>query len=394
MNIGFITYDYPSKARPFYGAFVRNIVRAIARTGTRCTVINPVSIFHKRYGPLDPEVSWDAFIRENPIEVRKPRYFSASDKTLLFFNTEYITHNNFYKAVKRTLEELKPTPDILYGHFIFPSGAVVAQLGSLKGITSIMAVGEDTEEDFIKKHRMLKTKWDIGRIDGVIAVSSVNKRRCIEELLIPDEKIIVLPNGIDFSLFYPRERSEMRKKYGLPNNRIIIAFVGHFDTRKGPNRILESVEGLDNIGVVFIGAGTINLTGNSVLFKGVLEHERVPEMLSAADFFVLPTLSEGSCNAILEAMACGLPVITSKNDFNDDIIGNGTAFRIDPLDTKEIRNAIIRLSSNSTLREEMSSKALIWARGYDVNKRAAKILEWMRRIRKGTSKSTLMEQST
>lgn len=381
MHIVFVTYDYPSKARPFYGAFVRNFIRAIARVGIKCIVINPVSIFHRRYGILDPVITWDKFIHENPIEVRKPRYFSASSKNLFLFNTESITLHYYHKAVQLTIEDLKPKPDVLYGHFIYPSGAVVAKLGSEMKTTSIVAVGEDTTEDFTNKDRLFKDRWDIRQISGVVAVSTVNKKRCIDELLINEDKVIMLPNGVDFSLFYPRDQIEMRRKYNLPINKIIIAFTGHFENRKGPNRILEAIKGIDGIGIVLIGSGKMKLENSRILFKGVIEHDKVPEMLSASDMFVLPTLSEGSCNAILEAMACGLPVVSSLSEYNNDILNADTAIQVDPLNITQIRKAILSLKQNIELRKKMSEMSLKHVKQFDVILRTRILLGWINKIR-------------
>jgi teichuronic acid biosynthesis glycosyltransferase TuaC len=385
MHIVFVTYDYPSAARPFYGAFVRNLIRAIARVGIKCTVINPVSYFHRKYGSLDPILSHDAFISGNPIEVRKPRYLSASYKNLLFLNTEYITHYNFYKTVKKTILNLKQRPDVLYGHFIFPSGAVVATLGAEMNIPSIVAVGEDTEEEFIAKDRLLNSKWDIRKITGVVAVSCINKNRCINELQIPEEIIRVIPNGVDFTLFYQRNRTEMREKYNLPLDKFIIAFTGHFEERKGPNRILEAVRNFDKLGIVFMGSGPLKFTDQKVLFKGMLEHEKVPELLSAADIFVLPTLSEGCCNAILEAMACGLPVISSIGDYNNESLNNEVSIRVDPMNISKLSNAIELLQNNVELRNKMSNEALAHVSKFNVDTRAHRILDWIKNINKNAS---------
>jgi teichuronic acid biosynthesis glycosyltransferase TuaC len=385
MHILFITYDYPSLARPFYGAFVRNLIRAIALTGAKCTVINPVSYFHRKYGKLDPVSSWDSYVPGNPIEIKKPRYLSLSSRNLIFFNTELISHYYFDKAVFRTLNVIKTVPDVLYGHFIYPSGVVAANLGFKKNITSIVAVGEDDEEDFIGKDRLFRKRWDIRHVQGVIAVSSLNKKRCIEELNIPENKILLSPNGVDFNLFYPRDRLKMRLKYNLPLEKTIIAFTGHFTNRKGPTRLLQAIKGLDNIGVVLIGSGSLALENKYILFKGVLEHETVPEMLSAADMFVLPTLSEGSCNAILEAMSCGLPVISSSGEFNDGILNNKVAIRVNPLDIIEIRNAIDLLLNDVQLRNTMSIASLNHVKQFNIHSRARKIIEWIRDIQNGQS---------
>jgi glycosyltransferase involved in cell wall biosynthesis len=264
---------------------------------------------------------------------------------------------------------------------MFPSGAVVANLGMRLQIPSIVAVGESTEEELIERDRLLRRKWDIRHITGVIAVSRVNKERCVAELSLADDKILLSPNGADLSLFHPRDRMLMRAKYGLPACKKILAFTGHFNHIKGPNRVLEAIKGMDNVGVVLIGEGAMNLTDSKILFKAVLEHEKVPELLSAADIFVLPTRSEGSCNAILEALACGLPVVTSIHKFNDDIVDDNVCIRINPENIGEIRESILRLSTDNALCVEMSQKALARIERFDINLRAKNVIDWIYKLK-------------
>ena len=122
------------------------------------------------------------------------------------------------------------------------------------------------------------------------------------------------------------------------------------------------------------------LESDNILYKGTLEHSLIPEMLSAGDFFVLPTLAEGSCNAIIESLACGLPIITSNSKFNDDIINNKVAIRVDPLNIGQIRNAIIKLMKERELRNGMSQEAVKWAKNFDIDIRARNIVEWINAI--------------
>jgi len=103
----------------------------------------------------------------------------------------------------------------------------------------------------------------------------------------------------------------------------------------------------------------------------------VAAYLNAADFFVLPTLAEGCCNAIVEAMACGLPIISSNRDFNEGILDDQCAILLDPLDISAIRDAIITLSNDSTLRKKMSEAALRKAQFLDITQRAQRILSFM-----------------
>ena len=76
--------------------------------------------------------------------------------------------------------------------------------------------------------------------------------------------------------------------------------------------------------------------------------------LNAADFFILPTLAEGCCNAIIEAIACGLPVISSDLPFNRDILDESNSILVDPTDITSIQEAIVRLYENIDLRKQLS----------------------------------------
>jgi glycosyltransferase involved in cell wall biosynthesis len=375
-HIVFISSNYPSKTRPFQGVFLQNLIREIARNGVQCSVISPVSIFDRRYGKIDPKISIDDSIKNNYVKILRPRYISFSNKKISHLNTFRLTYQSFKRTIHDTLPYLDISPHICYGHFLYPAGASAVEIACKLDIPSIVAVGESSFWS-IEAIGYRKAISDFKRVNGVIAVSSAIKVFLMEKLKIPDEKIIILPNGVDLTHFYPRDRHMMREKFGFPIKKFIIAFAGVFSERKGPHRLLLAVSGLDDIGLIFIGSGPIVLDGDNILFKGILEHSQIPEMLSAADIFVLPTIAEGSCNAIIEALACGLPVITSKGAFNDDIVDDSVSIRIDPLNIAEIREAVMDLYNNPLKCREMSLNALAKAQHYNINLRVKKIIEWI-----------------
>ncbi len=389
-HITFISSNYPSISYPNKYIFVQQLVRAIARTGIKCSVISPVSIFDKRYGKLPHTISTDSTYENNSIKILRPRFLSFSTKQIMSFNTFHLTQIAFNNAVFRSLSYLDFPVDILYGHFIYPSGYSAVNFAKKLGIASIIACGESVCFNNKKLWSVepigyQKAINDFKQVSGIIAVSSLLKEILQSKLKIPEEKIKVFPNGVDLNLFYARNKYKMRKKHGLPLDKTIIVFIGHFENRKGPQRVLEAVKGLKNIGIVFIGGGNIPLESENILFKGILKHSLIPEMLSAGDFFVLPTLEEGSCNAIIEAFACGLPVITSNGKFNDDIINDEVAINVDPLNVVQIRNAIIKLMNDRELRNKMSLEAIKWARNFDIDIRVRNIVEWMNIIIKNNN---------
>ena len=91
---------------------------------------------------------------------------------------------------------------------------------------------------------------------------------------------------------------------------------------------------------IFIGSGEQTPEIDGILFCGKLPHDQIVHYLNAADVFVLPTLAEGCSNAIIEAMACGLPIISSDLPFNDDILDAENSIRVNSLDVESIAEAI------------------------------------------------------
>lgn len=375
-HIGVIAGSYPSPARPYAGMFVDQLVRAIARKGTRCTVIAPLP-FHDRLlerlavgkAPTKP-------IDANGVSVVRPLFLSLGNKRLGPVRSYFATQLFFERAVMHALRGLDERPDALYGHFLYPSGATAARVGRTLGIPAFAACGEGSmwTLDLVGTARARRELCDL---TGAVAVSTVLEKALISRVGIPEDQIGMFPNGVDREKFYPRDRQAMRKKFGLPPEKLIVAFVGTFNHDKGAIRVADAMEGIEGVGAVYVGKGEVVPGDSQTLFKGVLPHASVPEMLSAADLFVLPTLIEGSCNAIIEAMACGLPVVTSRDEFNDDIVDDSVALRVDPLDVAAIRGAIITLKEDAALRSRMGTAALEKARHLDINTRAERICSFI-----------------
>jgi glycosyltransferase involved in cell wall biosynthesis len=208
-----------------------------------------------------------------------------------------------------------------------------------------------------------------------------------ERLSLSAERIGVFPNGFNRRVFFPRERAAMRRQYGLPEDRFLIAFTGSFEPRKGARRVAEAIRGMGDVAGVFIGGGDEPPGGDNVVFCQRVPHLQVPELLSACDAFVLPTTDEGCCNAIVEAMACGLPVISSTGEFNDEILNEHVALRVEALDVSALRAAIVCLKEDAALRQRMAVAALKWSENFDIDQRAKNILRFMEANMRGDLRS-------
>lgn len=377
-NICIISGGFPTPAAPSKYTFVDQLACAFANAGQKITVISPVGMF-KEINDRNAFFK-NHWIREtdkgNRVEVFHPRFFSMSSKKVGFVNTGVWTTKAFISCVESQLLSLTQKPDIVYSHFLVPGGCSAAFLGQKYGFPSFTAFGESSLWS-VNSIGIKKTQHYLKDITGIVSVSTENKKILVENRLCDDEKIGVFPNGVNHSLFYPRDKITMRKKYGFPINSVIGIYTGAFSNGKGALRVKKATDGIDDIKMIYIGSGGLEPSASNIVYKGITAHEQVPELLSAADFFVLPTLAEGCCNAIIEAMACGLPIISSDRSFNDDILSNDYAIRVDPEDVEAIRNAIALLVKDSERRKKMSFLALDAAKRFDVNKRAMEILSWM-----------------
>ena len=378
MHIAFVAASFPTTERPTAGTFVKQFVWAMAKQGHRCTVIHPISIFERRRGKLPPRFSVET-VGQSTIETIRPPYVSCSSRKIGCLHTGRWTQTTFERAVIRSIQKLENKPDIIYGHFLYIAGRAATVVGNSLGMPAIIGVGEGTfwTVDPFGKTRAIR---DLSQVSGFIAVASHVRNGLVKQFHVPDEKIILAPNGVDLSKFKPMDRREARRELGIAPDLFLIVFVGNFDELKGARELIQAAHGLEGTGVAMIGSGPIAPESDNLIYRGPVAHDKLPSWLNAADIFVLPTREEGSCNAVIEALACGIPIVTSDGDYMDDLVDDKVAIRISPTNVKAIREAIITLKNDSERRLRMSNACIEKSSEFDINIRARRISDWMRLI--------------
>lgn len=366
---------YPDEYNRYRNVFFQNLIFAMADAGIDCTVISPVPV--TRYGRDIRKVSKtriDVTPKGAKVKVYHPRYISLSAKKIGKINTGIFTEALFQRSAFQCAKRLKKEFDVVYGHFFLSGGLAAIKIGKYRNIPSYVAYGEcNYDTEIVHLFREL-TQSDIEGLTGIVAVSTHNANVLKGKKVFADIPMIIAPNSVDMTLFYKRNKEECRRELCIPQDKFIVGFVGGFVDRKGDKRLLEAVNGADDVYVAFAGRGDTPPCGDKVVFCKALEHDQVPIFLNAVDAFCLPTLNEGSCNAIVEAAACGLPIISSDLPFNDDILTNENSIRIDPNSVDEIRDAIVKIYSDSEFRSRLGNAVYMDSREFDIDVRAKKIL--------------------
>ena len=372
MKICVVSPSFPtSKTIDF--VFVDQLCRAFADLGHQVTVIAPQSLTKCLMRRI-PVIKCHSFYKTsigNTIELFRPYTISMGNTGIKLFR------NSNQKALKRVFRRLKTKPDVCYGHF-WNSIFLLYPFAKQANIPLCGASGEENvacyvrrSDDFINNIR--------NYISGVVSVSTKNQQECFALNLVPPEKSIVIPNAINHTLFCLMNKTECRNKLGLDEKHFIVAFVGQFVPRKGTMRLNEALKKLgdSNVKAVFIGSGSENPDYGGIIYKGRVDHDDVPVWLNAADVFVLPTENEGCCNAIIEAMACGLPIISTDAPFNYDILNDSNSIMVDCHDIDAITEAIKRLHNDIELRQQLSNGAKRTAQNLSIKHRAERIIDFI-----------------
>ncbi len=194
----------------------------------------------------------------------------------------------------------------------------------------------------------------------------------------PHDRLVIIPNGVDTTSFHPctyENQEYMRRKLGLPLKKRIAVFVGGLKSKKRPTFLLSAwksvISNCNGCYLILVGDGPLRSKleaqcrslglADDVIFAGAVDN--VEEYLQASDVFVLPSLGEGLSNALLEAMATGLAVITTDTQGNRDVIvheQNGLLFP--PEDRSRLVEQLIAVLTDDVKAERLGQAALATVR--------------------------------
>ena len=275
----------------------------------------------------------------------------------------------FKKNAKKALEKLieKEDIDIIHGHYLFPAGAAAVEVGKKHGIkTYVTAHGSDMFEMYKKQSFMRSTiKNVLNDADVVLAVSNALRHEIIAtgvEGIANKTKISW--NSVDIDKFSSRKDDSFKKEHKLEDKPVVL-FVGNLIKRKNVDSLLEAKKiAKSDYYLVIVGDGPEfkKLSKKveeehigDVIFTG--SRNDVEKIIPSCDVLVLPSFSESFGLVLIEALACGKPVIGSDVGGISEIINNDVGLLVNPKDISSISRGIDEIINDEDLRMVLSMNA-------------------------------------
>lgn len=200
---------------------------------------------------------------------------------------------------------------------------------------------------------------------GVVTYNA-NVRQFVEQTLRVDPaRVVQKYNGIDVEAFSSSDtaRVELRRRLGVPDDRVVVVFVGRFVPKKGVHILLDARDPAFEIALV--GTGLLNhpnVAAPGVHVLGACPPDEIPQILAGADVFCLPTTGEVFTLAMQEAMATGLPVVVAEDEGYADIALESNCVHFVQRDAASLRRALVDLAGDRPLRERSGHVARRFAR--------------------------------
>lgn len=244
-------------------------------------------------------------------------------------------------------------PDLVLSYWIYPEGYGALRVADALGVKSIVSSrGSDLRaiSDPITRRKVSET---LARSAYVLTVSEDLRRRAIALGSSPD-RTVTIPNGVDHRLFRFESQAEGRRRLGLAGDSKIILYVGRQSKEKGVPELLASFADLAKsdpaLQLVCIGDGPLKSRaqataaalgfGDRARMLGSQPPSEIARWMHAADVFCLPSYSEGCPNVVIEALACGCPVVATDVGGIPDLVNTSSSLLVAPGDGAALAAAL------------------------------------------------------
>ncbi len=370
--------------------YVRDLTRQLGALGVH------VDVFTRSQDEHVPHVLHDLGYGNRVVHIPAGPERPLPKQQLAAYIPQFVHH------VRRFAQRKGIRYDVIHSHY-WMSGLAAGELSAAWGGTPIVHMFHTLGEMKRRIGRSAEEREGLYRLEGerqvlaladqVVAATPAERVQLRWLYNAPEEKLAVIPPGVDTSRFYPIPKDEARAYLGLGQDEHMVLFVGRIEPLKGLDTLLQAVAELQSAAsrqrkrlYLMIIGGDPNVSeaqmsaemrrlralctdlclDHIVMFLGKRSQDSLPYYYSAADVLVMPSHYESFGMVALEAMACGTPVVASHVGGLAFLVQDGyTGYTVPSEDARAISDRLRRLLGDAALREKMGLQAAAYARGYD-----------------------------
>jgi glycosyltransferase involved in cell wall biosynthesis len=352
LKVAVITSYFPNSAQPWQGRSAYQILRVLARHAD-VRVFFPNSAYpswlkprSRTYAHLDPSYS--------PPDVKVGYYeFPALPLLSRPFNG--------WMAARALLPDVRRfAPDVIHSFFLYPDGYAALKIGRALSVPVVAkALGSDINRlgvgiSALHSRRLARD------VDFLFTVSDDLRQKAITMGAHP-ERTHSLINGCDLSVFHVRDRLEARQKLHIDPASEAVVYIGRMDVKKGLRELVEAAASIHplrkNLNVYLVGEGPdrpliesaicANNAAGYIRAMPPCSFDDVALWMAAADLVTLPSYMEGCPNVVLEALACGRPVVATKVGGIPEIMSDECGLLVPPRDPAALAQALTSVLDKS-----------------------------------------------
>ena len=317
LKIAVVTRYFPNSAEPWQGRSAYQTLRVLARQAD-------VRVFF-------PNATYPSLLRpRSRIYDNLDASFSPPDVKVSYYNYSALPlvsrPLNGWKAARALLPHVRNfAPDLIFSIFLYPDGYAALQIGKALSVPVVaMSIGSDINR-IGDRISAMHTRTVLREADFLITVSDDLRKKAVAMGAAP-EKTRAIVNGCDLSVFHVRDRLEARQKLHIDPAVEAVVYIGRMDVKKGLRELVEAAALLHpqhtNLHVYLVGEGPDRpLIESAIRAKNAANYihvlpacafDEVAVWMAAADLVTLPSYMEGCPNVVLEALACGRPVVATN----------------------------------------------------------------------------------
>lgn len=246
-------------------------------------------------------------------------------------------------------------PDVVIGYWVFPDGHAALRVARSLGVPCVISA-RGTDVNGARGVNAWMARRVLNGADHVITVSEAMRGVVTSKFGVRPEGVTTIVNGFNAGLFRPADSQEARAELGVDPTARMVLYVGRLIEAKGMRELFTAAAELARrdarFRLVLVGDGVMKdeLSGlvaasglsRQIVLVGGVQPSQVARWIAAADVVTLPSWSEGYPNAVVEAAACGRPVVATNVGGVAEIIHSGNGILVPPRDPSSLRDALAR----------------------------------------------------